>query len=53
MKQLIGALINIFIFMFIAVLLGNMGYGYTTWQFWVILISMAIVQINSGLADHY
>lgn len=48
MRQLI---INIIVFGSIGGLLATMNYPYYTWEFWVIIIGMGIIQINNAIDD--
>ena len=38
-------------FMLVGAVLANMGYSAISWQFWVILLSMAIVQITTAFEN--
>lgn len=39
-------IINLFLSCFSAIVMNDIGYGVTTWQWWVVLLSIALNYIN-------
>jgi hypothetical protein len=46
---MLQVIVNVFAFGIIGGILGSIGCHYNTWQFWGIMVSCVVIQINSSI----